>query len=389
MWKQVPITRWCGWAVTGCVGVAALAVLCSCKDEKKDATGGAGGAGVPTKEVGAAPAPKPPPEPDPTDGPNLDRALLERVAKQLLAAGGGGGDAGMAGKEIASARLGLVGELLDNSDEHMLWGAFEASKGVDPESYRLMELSPLVWVRAYLSCFELTGKYTMREEGEFGVLEMGAKFRAGLPAGEYPHPLWHSGEEWYSYSGTSTIVLAFYHGKSFVAAYRKAGAEVGAAAPAWDQKWTWKDADGEQPRGGSVGVSLSTTNPHAAAVDAAYRKLVPMLTAQKCFSCHTPDNPAGANVLLLLRYPAQAMAAKDALAAVLRENSMPPGDPAKGTVEGVADEQARQAMIAAADEWGRLVYEAMVFERALRNPGGDAKRDGVDGGSDGAGAPKP
>ena len=138
-----------------------------------------------------------------------------------------------------------------------------------------------------------------------------------------------------------------------------------------------------------MSVSLSTTNPHAAAVDAAYRKLVPMLTAQKCFGCHTPDNPAGATTLLLLRDPAQAMAAKDALAAVLRENSMPPGDPAKGTVEGVADEQARQAMIAAADEWGRLVYEAMIFERELRNPGGDAKGNGVDGGSDGAGAPKP
>ena len=102
-------------------------------------------------------------------------------------------------------------------------------------------------------------------------------------------------------------------------------------------------------------------------------QLEPMLTAQKCFACHTPDNPAGANVLVLLRYPAQAMAAKDALAAVLRENSMPPGNVAKGIPDGIADEGTRQAMIAAADEWGKLVHEALEFEAALRKPAENGK----------------
>lgn len=323
------------------------------------------------------------PEPDPTDGPVLDRPLLERVARQLLVAGGSAGQAGIAGKEIASARYGLVTELLDNADEHMMWGAFDAHKGVDPEANQLMQLPPLVWARAYLSCFEMTGTYTMRQEGEFGVLEMGARFRAGLPAGEYPHPIWHSGEEWYSYTGTSAIVMAFYHG-SFVAAYRKPGADVGAASPLWDRKWVWKDESGEQPRGAQVSVSLSTSNPHARDVELAYRKLEPMLTAQKCFTCHTPDNPAGASVLVLLRYPAQAMAAKDALAAVLRENSMPPENAAANTAEGIADERARQEMIEAADAWGKLVHQAMEFEKALRKPTGS---DGAGGGGDGATAP--
>ncbi len=354
--------------VAGCVWVVVTAGLWSCKEQKKDEVAPAPTQSGAPMQTPVARADKPPPEPDPTDGPNLDRELLVRVARQLLAAAPSGGDAGMAGKEIASARLGLVGELLDNSDEHMLWGAYDATKGVDPESYRLMELPPLVWARAYLSCFELTGKYTMREEGEFGVLEMGARFRAELPSGEYPHPLWHSGEEWYSYTGTGAIVLAFYHGKSFVAAYRKQTGEAGAPAPAWDRRWTWTDGGGEQPRGARVRGSLATTNPHSAGVEAAYRKLEPMLTARGCFKCHTPDNPAGATALVLLRYPAQAMAAKDALAAVLRENSMPPGNPAKGIAEGIADEAARQAMIGAADAWGKLVHEAMEFESAARKP---------------------
>lgn len=375
MRNEAPITRWRGQRLTGCVGVAALLVVCSCKEEKKEPAAESGVGKVP---VAAAPTSVAAPEPDPTDGPVLDKPLLERIARQLLAAGSDGGQAGIAGKEIASARYGLVTELLDNADEHMMWGAYDAIKGVDPEANQLMQLPPLVWARAYLSCFEMTGKYTMRQEGEFGVLEMGARFRAALPAGEYPHPLWHSGEEWYSYAGTSAIVMAFYHG-SFVAAYRKQGADVGAAVPSWDRRWVWKDESGEQPRGGQVGVSLSTSNPHIGDVELAYRKLEPMLTAQKCYTCHTPDNPAGANVLVLLRYPAQAMAAKDALAAVLRENSMPPGNPATGVAGGIADERARQEMIEAADDWGRMVTEAMRFERELRHAGG-AKEEKTDEG---------
>ena len=383
--NEVPITRrhsWRhSWTVLVCVGVVVLA-LGGCKEEKKEpAPDQAVAGGVQSTPVVTKPKPVPVVEPDPTDGPMLDRVLLERIARQLLEAGASGGQTGMIAKEIVSARLGLATELLDNADEHVMWGALDASKGVDPEANQVMQLPPLVWARAYLSCFEFTGTFKLRQEEEFGVLEMGARFRAGLPAGEYPHPLWHSIQEWNSYARTNAIVLAFYHG-SFVAAYRKSNAAAAVVGPEWNGAWVWKDAGGEQPRGGRVEVSLSTSNPHAAGVDAAYRKLVPMLTAQKCFTCHTPDNPAGASVLVLLRYPAAAMAAKDALAAVLRENSMPPGNPATNMAEGIGDERARQEMIEAADAWGMLVHEALEFEKALRKPAGSGATSG-----DGAAAP--
>lgn len=323
----------------------------------------------------------PPPRPAPRkldDKPDApvssgDVSLQHRIAAAILEASPLADPADARARDAAAFKLSQLSVLLDASEDHILWSAYDPQKGVDPEANTAIFLHPLVWAKLYLSEFVFSGEPEIRQEGDFVVLELPARFRGGLDPGEHPHPFWHTADEWNSYAGTSSILLVFY-GDRLAAAYHRASANPGAfPAPKWDGRWRWTGAKGaEQPRTAMFSYLLSPDNPHASNLDLAYRRLEVSLSSNKCIRCHLPDNEKGAQTLVLLGYPGQSLTARHSLSAVLREMSMPPGDEDRGIEPGIHDEAVRSAFIQLGDEFEQAAEAALKFEeqrRAAPSPG--------------------
>lgn len=297
----------------------------------------------------------------------------DRIARELAAASPPADPADPAARDAAAGRLAGVAVLL-NAQEEILWGGFDEKKGYDPAAYRLTAFNPLVWTKIYLSTFMFPGPYEVRTEGRDTVLEMAARFRSGLDPGDYPYPFWHSRQKWDAYVGTEAVILVFRDGR-LTTAFRKAGkpAEPGAAR-AWDGRWHWTDARGEQPRAALFSYLLSAGNPHREKLDATYRRLEASFRSQHCLGCHSPDNTAQADQLFLLSFPNQALAARHLLVPVLRGNKMPPAECGSGQAAGIADDAARAELIRLAGEFEREGDAALAYESGYSNPAFRARR---------------
>jgi len=290
----------------------------------------------------------------------------DRLAQALARACPPADGADVRARDAAAEQLARCSEILDYTGERILWGGFDAAKGCDPDLYRLTEFSPFVWTKIYLSTFTFTGPHTVRQEGRYTVLEVPARFRAGLDPGDYAYPFWHSARKWQEYAETHAVLFVFDRGR-LVAALRKAdpAAAAAATAPPWDGHWRWADAAGhEQPRVALFSYLFSRDNPSLRGVDDAYRKLEAAFRSQNCISCHAPDNVAKAHPLTLLNYPNQALAARHTLVEALRRNRMPPADVLTGVEAGIADESARQDLLRLAEEFEREAEAALSYERS-------------------------
>ncbi len=273
----------------------------------------------------------------------------------------------MRDRDSAALALGRLDLFLNACEERVLWGMHDPATPIDPDQNMAAEFVPLAMAKLYLSLFMFPGTYEVRHEGDYNVVEIAARFRSALPRGDYPHPLWHSPDEWDAYAGTTALLLVF-NGEQLSAVYLKKPTEhAPSKPPVWDERWHWTDAGGLlQPRVSEYAYLFSPDNPNAQPLATAYRRVQGALRAQGCLSCHAPDNKHQAPVLFLLGYPSQALAVSHALQAILRENSMPPGDMRHGKVAGIADEPARQEFIGLADDFERLTEAAMLFESDAR-----------------------
>lgn len=270
-------------------------------------------------------------------------------------------------RDQAATRLGALDALLDAADFHVLWAGFDPAKGIDVETNKYLQLNPLVFAKVYLPMFMFTGKNVVRREGDSVVIELEAKFRGGLPAGDFAHVLWFTPETWNAYAMTESVLLVYSDDRIAFAYFKPGKTPSKFTAPPWKERWRWGDDKGvSQPRVANFAALFSTDNPHTAAVDKAYRSLESGLQTHKCFACHAPDNKSNADMLVMLRYPNQALSARHALAAVLREETMPPGDIRRGVPEGIHDEKARQEMIKQADEFDKQAEAALKFETERR-----------------------
>lgn len=271
--------------------------------------------------------------------------------------------ADVAARDSAANRLAELHALLESAEFHVLWTEFEPAKGIDLESNKFLQLNPLVWAKVYLSMFMFTGKHEVRKDGDSTVIELEARFRGGLPPGDFAHVLWFTPESWNAYAMTESVLIVISEGKVGSAFYKAGKAPSKFTAPPWKERWRWNDDKGiAQPRVSSFSYLFSPGNPHTVALDKSYTAMLTGLDAHKCFACHSPDNKANADLLVMLRYPNQALAARHALAAVLREETMPPGDIRRGVPAGIHDEKARRELIRKADEFDKQAEAALKFE---------------------------
>lgn len=340
--------------------------------------------GQPTPAVPATPPPKTapspsshPPPPVVEQGTKPEYAAQIALAKAIAECCPIADPADLQARDQAAAKLGSLNALLDATEFHLLWAAFDPAKGIDVETNKYLQLNPLVFAKVYLSMFMFTGKHEVRKEGDSIVIELEAKFRGGLPPGDFAHALWFTPESWNAYAMTESLLFVYSEEDQIGFAYYKAGkTPTKFDAPPWKERWRWGDARGvSQPRVANYDYLFSKDNPHTAALDNAYRALQSGLQTHKCFTCHAPDNKANADMLVLLRYPNQALSARHALAAVLREETMPPGDIRRGVPAGIHDEKARQEMIKQADEFDTQAEAALKFEADHRAKKGEKPKE--------------
>lgn len=319
--------------------------------------------------VGCAPRA---PSPDlavapPGSSPSL--ALHERVARGIAAASPPASPSDARARDIAADKLASLPDLRAAMGDRIFWGGFDPQKGVDLKRYTLTDLNPFVWAKLYLSSFVFPGEYEVRREGRLTVVEVKAKFRDALDAGDYPYPFWHSAAKWRAYVDADALVLVFEQDKLLAALRRSGKGDPSKAAPApskaWDGRWRWSDGAGrEQPRVALFTYLFSPDNPALPRLEGAYRSLEEGFRKNNCSGCHAPDNLAKSKTILLLSYPNQALAARRSLVDVLRQNSMPPADPTKGAEVGVRDEAALREILALAEQFEREADAALAFEEA-------------------------
>jgi hypothetical protein len=316
------------------------------------------------------PLPKPPAATAPTaNPPAAPLPPSQQIPRDLLRVCPAADPADFRARDEAAARLSKLDVLLNNTETQLLWGIHEAESPVDPTRNKTIQLEPLVAVKLYLSLFMFSGEPITRTQGPYVVVEIPAKFRSGLPAGDYSHPLWHSADEWDAYLGAKTLTFVFIK-EHLGAIYVPASAAPSAASARhipWDDHWHWTDSSGgPQPRAAEFSYLFSQDNPNVAPLQATYTTLREKIRAQSCLKCHMPDNKHDVNVLVLLDYPNQALAARHSLAAILKENGMPPGDLRHGIEPGFNDEPARKALITLADDFEAKALEALYFESDKR-----------------------
>jgi hypothetical protein len=293
--------------------------------------------------------------------------LPERLGAAMLKACPPANPADAAARDAAAARLAKLAELIDAPSSVILWGPFDPVTGYPPAAARGLRLDPLVWVRGYLSLFSFSGTFKVRAEGRYTVLELPARFRARLPAGDYPYPFWHDPAQWAALTRVSGVELVFDQDE-LLAAYYKGGAEPEPLSErTWDGLWTWTDKSGRaQPRVSTFGYLLSKENPDGAALGAAYEPLAQSLRARGCIECHRPDKGAGGPRLLPLDSPVHAVGARSSIAPLLERTDLPAGDPHGKHEGGLPEDAARAELIKLARAFEQAAEDALSYESARR-----------------------
>lgn len=314
---------------------------------------------------------------------SVEEVLAEKIAKQLIAASPVAAPGDAKARDLAGEKLAACDDLINAAsggvNGRILWGGFHPEQGYDPDGYRLndrahddwfqlTELNPIVWAKLYLSTFMFAGPYTIHREGKLTVLELDAKFRSEMDAGEYPYPFWHSPNKWTAYVKVEKVMLVFEPGR-LVAAMRRSPdpLSVKQVRKQWDTKWLWTDKEGNaQPRVALYSYLFSKDNPHVADLDKSFRALETSFRAQNCMLCHEPDNRSRINDLLLLNYPNQALIMRRSLVAILEQNQMPPGNELAHEPQGVQDTKVLKEMTRLAKEFEKKADEAFAFEAGKR-----------------------
>ncbi len=293
-------------------------------------------------------------------------SLQDRIAHGLARASPTADPSDLHARDAAADKLAHFAELQNAIGEQILWGGFDEKLGYDPKAYKLTAFNSYVWAKVYLSTFMFSGPYEVRREGKRTVLEISTKFRAGLDAGDYPYPFWHSSKKWQAYLDARSLLLVF-EDDHLVAALRKSVHDPAQplADKVWDRRWRWEDPQGNlEPRVALYQYLLSPANPHAARLESSYRKLEERFRAHDCLSCHSPDNPARPSKLFMLNYPNQALSGRHELLTVLNDDTMPPLDPNGDRKPGLHDEAARTELLRLAEDFSAAGDAALEYERA-------------------------
>ncbi len=201
---------------------------------------------------------------------------------------------------------------------------------------QLTHLSPNVFQFLYLSLFTFTGRWSasLDEREHVGVIRIEAYFRNAMPPGEFPYPFWHSADKWNAYETANELKFYLNHdGRIFVVTRSKGGSEANrgeyahVTPPAFDGQWQWVDDAGrQQPHASLFSNRYDPANPWLAPLDDAYRKFATEARRGSCLQCHSPNNEAGMNHLVLLQTPLHAAGEIDNVLNEVRKGEMPQDD---------------------------------------------------------------
>jgi hypothetical protein len=134
----------------------------------------------------------------------------------------------------------------------------------------------------------------------------------------------------------------------------------------WSGQWHWEVGGQSEPYVTLYEYLFSPQNPNIARLDTAYRNFNDGLRQNSCLMCHSPDNYAAATQLEFFAYPNQALFSRNSIIANLEANTMPPANNTLGLPAGIADEDARQELLALAHEFKDAGDAALAYEGELK-----------------------
>lgn len=287
-----------------------------------------------------------------------DIELAKKLGKEIIAACPVVSDTkNLAAFNSCADKLTKLTTLRETMNAPFLWGAQSKVGNYNLKDNQTTVFDPLVWRRIYLATFMFKGEPKVEQVNNLIVIHLPIQFRNQLDIGAYPYPFWHSSKKWNSYQ-QSTELLLFLEQKKLKGALRSA--VVDSQRPVvnhvWDGNWVWNDAHGKkQPYVTLYTRLFSPSNPHVAKVDAAYRAFEVNLRQHACIVCHSPDNAAKQNPLLLLSYPNQALSLRHETVRQIKEKRMPPPT-------GIVNEQERQKLLELAQTFAQAGDQALAYE---------------------------
>ena len=130
--------------------------------------------------------------------------------------------------------------------------------------------------------------------------------------------------------------------------------------PAFDGKWMWVDAKGQQQPAPTLFKGLyQDANPHLTNLDTTYRKFALAMRDAECDACHVPDNPEKAKRLVLLQTPLHAASEIERVLKDVRQDRMPLDD---SGIEKPLPEKRKNRLLADAEAFAVEIRLARAWE---------------------------
>lgn len=297
--------------------------------------------------------------------------LAQQLSKDLMAACPLSDAASQSAFQTCRETLFQGSTLQRSLAPRVLWGR-QANDPLTPlKDTRLTQLVPDVLAGLYLPLFMFDGSVSVNwiDTEKLYRIKLGASFRNRMPPGYYPYPFWHDKAKWQAYEHANGLLLWVAPGTQpeiKVAQFSwqdgpLPGVSVQAVQPPpFDGQWLWKDDKGRtQPAVTLFDGLYSESNPHKPALDSRYQELAGSLREAQCLSCHVPSNPNGQKRLVLLQTPAHAAGEIERIIRSVKSQRMPIDDLG---VETTLSEPVRQALLAKAEAFERVVQEARRWE---------------------------
>ena len=218
--------------------------------------------------------------------------------------------------------------------DRLLWGGDQPDLAIRKKA--VTNFHKDVFQLMYLPLFAFSGQWSVSHDDrdDLDIIWLGAMFRNQLPPGEYPYPFWHSAAKWNAYETANELnFFLTKENRVFVVTRSPNGSEAArgpyahVTPPAFDGHWQWNDASGHlEPRASLFSNKYSAGNPFLPALDNAYKRFAIAARNGSCLECHTPENKATMDHLVLLQTPVHASGEIDRVLKEVKNHEMPQDD---------------------------------------------------------------
>jgi hypothetical protein len=310
------------------------------------------------------------------DEPPANRAQVEQLAANLAAELSRLCPPAQPGDQAAFDRcrhaLWDDSALRSSLSQYVLWGRVkDRDLGAPIKETNLTQFAPDVLTGMYIPLFMFNGKHEVEYRPAEGLyrIRLETAFRNRLAPGQFPYPFWHEESKWSVYQSANSILL-WVDPKTLkvkVGQFTDRGpnkpiiSSEWVAAPKFDGKWMWTDADGhDQPQVTLFDGLFRPDNPYAGKLDAAYRSFALKLRDGQCLDCHVPNNPEKMKKLVLLQSPAHAAGEISRVMEAVRKDKMPLDQTG---IEAPLDEPIKKALLQEGAAFEALVKAAKAWEK--------------------------